>query len=192
MKTSCQFCDSGNVEQVEIKESYPIPFCENVIVPHSIYRCNDCGGEGTLSSEKELIKQITKANFSSAHILIDTLVKNGITMTYFEKALRLPFRTTSRWKKGKISHSSLALLRFIRCFPGLLEVADENFTEQAQAKFHITQPGHFFARHTTNPSGSFDTTGGKIELHFEGGFRPPYTQSISSAEPKSIWGDASK
>lgn len=143
MKTLCPFCDSGNVEKVEIEERFPIPFCEDAVVKHAVYRCNDCEEEGDFNGtvDKVLAKAITEANVASAPELLDALARSGITMTYLEKALRLPFRTTARWKRGEISHSALALLRLIRFSPALLEVADDNFSERAQASYHAS-PGY--------------------------------------------------
>jgi hypothetical protein len=143
MKILCPFCDSGNVEKIEIEERFPIPFCEDAVVKHEIYRCNDCEEEGDFSGtlDKILTKVITEANVASAPELLDALARSGITMTYLEKALRLPFRTTARWKRGEISHSALALLRLIRFSPALLEVADDNFSERAQASYHAS-PGY--------------------------------------------------
>jgi hypothetical protein len=170
MTTTCPFCDSESVEKIEIEETYPIPFCEEVIIPHELFRCLDCEEEGDFdnSLDKVLIKEIADANRASAPTLIDSLVRDGITMTYLEKALRLPFRTTTRWKKGKISQSALALLRLIRFSPALLEVADENFSEEAQARYHLTQPRNFFDKYFSNQTYSLTISHGVVELGYQG------------------------
>jgi len=153
MNIICPFCDSTNVEKIEIKEIIKVPFCDNVVISHPTFRCSNCEEEGDFdnSLDKALTIAIDKANNMSALSLMEELSHNGITMTYLEKALRLPFRTTSRWKRGEISHSALALLRIIRVSPRLLEVADDNFSPEAIAKYQISRPLDFFEKNTTNP-----------------------------------------
>lgn len=188
MKTLCPFCDSDNVEKITVTERFPIPFDNDVQIEHPLFRCNNCEEEGDFdnSYDLEMTKAIAKANFASAPTLLDALSKTGKTMTYIEKALRLPYRTTARWKRGRISHSALALLRLIRFSPDLLEVADDNFSEHAQAKYRFKQLFIFFDRHTINTSGVYNAVGGKKELKLEGSFLS--STITSSYEPKSTWG----
>ncbi|ABQ27514.1 hypothetical protein [Geotalea uraniireducens] len=192
MKTLCPFCDSDNTEKISVTEHFPIPFDNDVQFVHEQFRCNDCEEEGDFdnSYDRDLTKAITKANLASAPALMDSLVKSGKTMVYVEKALRLPYRTTARWKRGRISHSALALLRLIRFSPDLLELADDNFSEHAQAKYRLKQLCIFFDRHTINTSGSYNATDGKKELILEGSFLA--TPIVSSYEPKSTWGVITK
>ena len=190
MKTLCPYCDSEDVEKIEKNETYPVPFSKNIIISRHVFRCNTCEAEGNFlgSNDRDLAKKISEASCSSAPALIESLAKEGITMTYFEKALRIPFRTTARWKKKKISHSSLALLRLIRFSPALLEVADDNFSESSQAEYRFKQLFHFFDKYTINPSGSYIATGDKKELKLEGSFMPFLMQTVSS-DAKSIWSE---
>lgn len=188
MKTLCPFCDSDNVEKVTIAERFPIPFNDNAQIEHPLFRCNNCEEEGDFdnSYDREVTKAIDKANLASAPALMDALAKSGKTMTYLEKALRLPYRTTARWKRGRVSHSALALLRIIRFSPDLLELADDNFSEQAQAKYRFKQLFVFFDKHTYNTSGSYNSFDGNKELKLEGSFLA--MPKVSSYEPKSTWG----
>jgi hypothetical protein len=170
MKTICPFCDAENIEAIEISEHYPVPFCDDAVISHQILRCNCCEAEGdfTGSGDRIHIKQIAESNLASAPALLEELAAKGITMTYFEKALRLPFRTTARWKRGKISHSALALLRLIRFSPNLLLVADENFSETAQDQYHVLQPFMFMDKFTTNPELKLTETTDNIGISFSG------------------------
>ena len=153
MNITCPFCDSTEVERIVINESFPVPFCEDAVIPRTTFRCNNCEEEGDFdgSLDKDLTRAIGKANIASAPKLMDELKQIGITMTYLEKALRLPFKTSSRWKRGGISRSSLALLRIIRFSPTLLEVADDNFSNEAIGRYQISHTWEFFKRNTTNP-----------------------------------------
>lgn len=189
MKKICPFCDSEKVEEIEIADSYPVPFCENATISRRIFRCSTCEAEGdfTHSNDKVLAQKIAEANFSSVPSLIEDLAKHGVTMTYFEKALRIPFRTTARWKRGKISHSALALLRLIRFSPALLEVADDNFSETAQAKYQVTQPYYFFEKHTTNGTCLLTLGNGAIEIDYQGEFPNLHLETNSPSEQTLKW-----
>lgn len=192
MKTLCPFCDSGNIEKLAVTERFPIPFVDEFQIEHALFRCNNCEEEGDFdnSYDREVTKTINKANLASAPALMNSLTKSGKTMAYFEKALRLPYRTTARWKRGRVSHSALALLRIIRFSPDLLELADDNFSEQAQAKYRLKQLFIFFDKHTINTSGSYNAFAGKKELTLEGSFLT--TPIVSSHEPISKWGAVTK
>lgn len=183
MNPICPFCDSNEVEKIEIKESFPIPFCGDVVIPHPTFRCHSCGEEGDFdhSLDKDLTVSIDIANNESAAKLMDELSRDGITMTYFEKALRLPFRTTARWRKGKISHSSLALLRIIRSSPSLLEVADNNFSSYAIERYHLSRTWDFFKRNTNNPGYicSYDHNQGELGISYTGNVQSNPLPSIN-------------
>lgn len=141
MKVSCPFCGSENVSPKEVVENYPIPFCDAAEIKHKVYFCHDCEEEGDFdgTDDKRVLAAIKKADARSAAKLMDDLSADGITMTYLEKALRIPFRTTARWKRGNISHSALALLRLVRFSPHLLEAADDNFSDEAKARYQLSQ-----------------------------------------------------
>lgn len=192
MKTLCPFCDSDNVDKITVTERFPVPFDNDAQIEHALFRCNDCEEEGDFdnSYDREVTKAINKANLASAPVLMEALTKSGKTMVYLEKALKLPYHTTARWKRGRVSHSALALLRIIRFSPDLLELADDNFSEHAQAKYRLKQLFNFFDKHTINTSGSYSSVEGKKELKLEGSFLT--TPIVSSYEPKSTWGVITK
>lgn len=170
MKVICPFCDSDKVEKIEVTDTFIIPFSEDAVIHHNIYRCHNCEEEGDFNNslERGLTAEIEKANKSSAPKIMDELTKVGITMTYLEKALRLPFRTTSRWRSKRISYAGLALLRLIRFSPSLLEVADDNFSPEAIAKYQISRTWDFFKDNTSNPSCALFADGNQFGLGFSG------------------------
>lgn len=189
MNTTCPFCDSTDVEKIEVTDSYPVPFCGETEIQHATFRCNSCeeAGDFDNSLDRSLTKAIDRANIVSAPRLLDDLSRIGITMTYMEKALRLPFRTTARWKRGKISHSSLALLRLIRFAPALLEVADDNYSDQAQNRYHVTQPWYFIVNNTTNPSAFMSVNNGVIDIKFQGQMTTTPQKTISTGNIFPKW-----
>lgn len=188
MRVNCPFCDSENVEKIVIDERFPVPFCQDSVIQHEIFRCNDCEEEGDFDHtlDKVLTKSIDKANIASAPQLMDELAQNGVTMTYLEKALRLPFRTTARWRRGRISHSSLALLRLIRFSPALLQVADDNFSQEAIAKYQVSRTWDFFVQNTSNPGYSVVFDQDELGVAFKGTLAP-MTTTISSDSRDIKW-----
>ena len=60
--------------------------------------------------------------------MLSHLSKIGYSMAAIERALELPQRTISRWKANKeLSSIGIALLRIIRTYPWILEVAEKKF-----------------------------------------------------------------
>lgn len=170
MNVTCPFCDSTDIEKITIDHIVKVPFSDDVVISHQTFRCNSCEEEGDFdnSFDKELSAAIDKANIMSAPEILEQLAQNGITMTYLEKSLRLPFRTTSRWKRGEISHPALALLRLIRFSPRLLEVADDNFSPVAVAKYQFSRTWDFFEKHTTSPELSVSFDNNQLDANFTG------------------------
>lgn len=93
--------------------------------------CGSCGEEGDFAqaNDAKLNLAVKEAAKASVAAMLDGLTSQGISMAYFERALQLPARTLTRWKSGDHSAASLALLRVIRTYPWILDVADEGFTE---------------------------------------------------------------
>jgi len=170
MSVTCPICDSEKVERIMVTETYPVPFCGEVPIAHPTYRCLDCNEEGDFDGtlDEELTKAVDKANLNSASQLIDDLARKGITMTYFQKALRLPFRTTSRWRHGKISRSSLALLRLIEFSPALLMAADDNFTEEARTRYQLTRSLDWFVNNSSNPECVVVSNKENVHIYYTG------------------------
>lgn len=170
MKVSCPFCGSENVSKKELVENYPIPFCDDVEIKHKVHFCHDCEEEGDFdgTDDKQVLAAIKKADARSAAKLMEDLAADGITMTYLEKALRIPFRTTARWKRGNISHSALTLLRLVRSSPHLLEMADDNFSEDAQARYQFSQLCIFFKSQFDRSSGVLIQSGNNFGVSLAG------------------------
>ncbi|MCP4353876.1 MAG: NUDIX hydrolase [Desulfobacterales bacterium] len=60
-------------------------------------------------------------------------------MASIERALELPQRTLTKWKNGRTKPSAtvITLLKFLRIFPWLLEVAENKFDYSTAQKIHI-------------------------------------------------------
>jgi len=107
-------------------------------------KCLVCGESGDFSgaNDEQIVKALEIAKKESAVVMLEYLSNLGIKMSYMERALELPTRTIARWKGGELSAATLALLRIIRTFPWILEVADAHF-DQSVAKYRvIEEAGH--------------------------------------------------
>jgi hypothetical protein len=129
----CPVCGSTDVLTGSINESLPVPFGPAATFTTTQYTCNTCGESGDFAGENNstINEALKKSTALSVSEMFEYLSKEGITAAYLERALRLPPRTTARWKGGNLSAAALALLRFVRTYPWLLAVADANFESSA-------------------------------------------------------------
>ncbi|MDI6739292.1 MAG: hypothetical protein QME74_02895, partial [Candidatus Edwardsbacteria bacterium] len=63
--------------------------------------------------------------------IIESFPVVGYSLAGIERALELPTRTLSRWKSGDFNASagSLALLRILKTYPWIIDVADVKYNE---------------------------------------------------------------
>jgi hypothetical protein len=129
MKTMCPACGSTDIETTIRKDSLQKFYDEPVEYEERIDCCLICKECGDFSGENEshIIAAIEIAKKQILNKMVDDLSKIGIKMAYVERALNLPPRTINRWKGGESSAASVALLRTIRTYPWILEVADAGF-----------------------------------------------------------------
>jgi hypothetical protein len=127
--TICSTCGSTNIE--EFKETKPIkvPYGSEEKVELVFNRCLDCKTEGDFQEKNdELFLQTEKKSMqSSLESIFDFFSQSGLSLAYIERALELPQRTMTRWKAGELSASSIALLRILRTYPWVLEVAEHQY-----------------------------------------------------------------
>jgi hypothetical protein len=69
---------------------------------------------------------IDQANQEEVCLILDELESRGLTLAYLARALRLHFDTATTWRT-KASPELAALLRVVRQFPWILQVADSNY-----------------------------------------------------------------
>jgi hypothetical protein len=129
----CPLCDSKDIEtKVRIKSFFE-PFAGSLEAKLNEHHCDNCGMSGDfLKNNDEIIQGILDQlkERSSISILSD-FANHGYNFSSLERALELPQRTLTKWKNtGKTSAAGLTLLRFLRLFPWLIEVADKGFDYQ--------------------------------------------------------------
>ena len=135
MKLTCPVCGSSDVETGTEKRTLTVPYGPSVTVSEVVHSCRACGTRADFTDANRGVVRaaLAKAEAESALQMLSDLAEQGVTSAYLERALRLPPRTTNRWKDGELSAGALALLRMVRTYPWLLQVADADFSREAAA-----------------------------------------------------------
>jgi hypothetical protein len=139
----CPVCGASNVEISNESRSYSAPFGVPISFAVELATCRTCGESGDFrNANAAVLKQaIETADQRSLGSILEWLGEVGISMAFVERALRLPTRTVARWKAGECSASGIALLRLVRRYPWLLEVAAAGFSEVAARKAVLAAAG---------------------------------------------------
>jgi len=99
-----------------------------------VLTCRKCGFEEYLPSNDETIaRALSDLKKALMVLLLNDLNSSGLPNAYRERALGLPARTLARWKNEVSlmqSAAGHALMRLIRTFPWLLQVAEAEFDEK--------------------------------------------------------------
>jgi hypothetical protein len=137
-KKLCEICGSDQVEIIEKPVSLKTAFGEEATYCQIISICKNCGEEVDITDEKEQINAVKISERKLIKSIIDFIGRQGYSLSHIERALDLPQRTILRWKSGKEPCAAgTTLLKFIRIFPWLIEVADEDFDESYSRKVLI-------------------------------------------------------
>ena len=126
----CPVCGSNEIYLNIKKRKITDPFGGEREINVNVYSCKICGTVGDFFNENDRIisNAISFLNDKSVKNIIDFLTNSGFKLAAVEKALGLSQRTLTKWKIGatKPSSSSVALLKLIKLFPWLLDVATVN------------------------------------------------------------------
>ncbi|MDZ7794911.1 MAG: hypothetical protein U5P10_14825 [Spirochaetia bacterium] len=138
---TCPVCGSEGVKAYTKREYLQEPFGGQTAVELKEYRCPVCESTGDLFNENdELIEQTqNELKFQSVKNILDDFHRNKISMSALERALGIPQRTFTKWKNGnaKASATGITLLRFIRLFPWLVDVAENKYDYDTAQKIYI-------------------------------------------------------
>jgi transposase-like protein len=140
-KLICPACGSSNL----VKSNYHEYVTENlggqVLIDKVLYQCPDCGSEGDFFNENELAIEKALSDLKNKLVvsILDGFTENKVSLSSIERALDLPQRTLTKWKNGASSPTSagIALLKFIKLFPWLLEVAENKFDYEISQKIFM-------------------------------------------------------
>lgn len=139
----CPVCGSEDVEITSEMRSYSAPFGAPTALRTELTACRTCGESGDFrNANAAALKQaIEAADQKSITLILEWLNTSGVSMAFMERALRLPTRTVARWKSGECSASGMALLRLLRTYPWLLEVAAAGFADAVARKAVLEAAG---------------------------------------------------
>lgn len=130
----CPACGSTDVQVISktqrIQESFGI--YEDIESVENV--CQICNTTGDfLDSNTSLITEtISKLKVKVAISILESLQSEGKSLASMERALNIPQKTFAKWKNSATNPTAtgVTLLKFIKLFPWLLEVADSNFDQQ--------------------------------------------------------------
>ncbi|MGD9108799.1 MAG: hypothetical protein PVI75_06490 [Gammaproteobacteria bacterium] len=130
-QNTCPLCGSKKTKKIKKKTFGEVILGEKFSFTEVFFRCSVCHEAFDLSCETDenYRKAEKKAHKKFVEKTIKELSDSGIKMSFFERVFRLPIRTLSRWKSGDFSFASLALLRIVKTYPWILEVAEHKFEE---------------------------------------------------------------
>jgi len=137
----CPACGSSDIRDEIIGTVIKEPFGgEKTVETHEIV-CSLCGSRGDFFNENEtvVVETIKKLKQKSTINILKDFSDRKISMSAIERALGIPQRTLTKWKNGNAMPSStgVALMRFIRLFPWLLEVAERKYDYNEAQRVHI-------------------------------------------------------
>lgn len=109
--------------------------------------CATCGEVGDFEAvnDERIEVALRESEVASIRAMLDELASKGISNASLERALRLPQRTTARWKEGKLSAGAAALIRMVRTFPWMLEVADADYKPEQVVFTLMREAGRYVA-----------------------------------------------
>ncbi|GJL79510.1 MAG: hypothetical protein NPINA01_24990 [Nitrospinaceae bacterium] len=151
-KLSCPECDSTSIKTEKICEAVNVPFGKTGQYEKTFHVCENCGEKGSFSNKiseenhEKYYAALKETNKLSVADISQHLSAQGDSMAHIERSLGLAQRTLSRWKTQGVSASGMALMRIIRTYPWILNVADENFDEQFANKELVSQAAKVLTR----------------------------------------------
>jgi len=140
-KQRCPACGSIDIidEKKNILIKEPFGGQDNIEIHENI--CSVCGSRGDFFNQNETLidETIKKLKQKSVENILNGFLDNKISMSSIERALEMPQRTLTKWKNRTNTPSSagIALMRFIKLFPWLLEVAENKYDYNEAQKIHI-------------------------------------------------------
>jgi len=133
-KRICPVCGSEDIYEKKKKHRIKEPFAREEYIEIIENVCRTCESKGDFFDNNDEIieKKIKEFKQRSVENILEYFIKNKRSLTSIERALEIPFRTLAKWKNKitKTSAAGIALLRFIRLFPWLLEVAENKYNPQ--------------------------------------------------------------
>jgi len=174
-KQRCPACGSIDIidEKKNILIKEPFGGQDNIEIHENI--CSMCGSRGDFFNQNEPLidETIKELKQKSIENILNYLIDSKISMSSIERALEIPQRTLTKWKNrtNVPSSAGTALMRFIKLFPWLLEVAENKYDYSEAQKIHINAaiqkllPEIDFCRENFIKTGGIVATSGSALLY---------------------------
>ena len=140
-KQRCPACGSIDIidEKKSILTKEPFGGQDNIEIHENI--CSICGSRGDFFNQNDLLidDTIKKLQQKSIENILNYFIDSKVSMSSIERALEIPQRTLTKWRNrtNVPSSAGIALMRFIKLFPWLLEVAENKYDYSEAQKIHI-------------------------------------------------------
>lgn len=138
---TCPVCGYDGLQRKTVRKILTEPFGGETSIDICECVCPSCGVEGDLFNENDAIieKEIAFLKNRAAVNILDHFATHGRSLASMERVLDLPQRTLAKWKNRSVSPSAagVTLLKFLRTFPWLLEVAAEDFDQTSARKIFL-------------------------------------------------------
>ena len=144
---TCPVCASDNITSETVQRVVAATLGPPKIYAAVVDSCGECGEVGDFDAvnDARIEEALRESEVASIRMMLDELAQAGISNASVERALRLPQRTTARWKDGKLSAGAAALIRMVRTYPWMLEVADADYKPDQVVFTLIREAGRYVA-----------------------------------------------
>jgi len=162
-KKLCPVCGSDKLDSIVQKETINGDLGKDLIieVPHD--KCMDCGFEGDICGENEKIIEKALSTLNEKYIdeVLNFFIEKKINFAGIERAVGLPQRTLTKWKNGISSPTAagIALLKYLRIFPWLIEVAEQKYDFNISQKIFVSEAVNMLLKSITLNSNDFEKNG---------------------------------
>ena len=137
----CPLCGSSHITKSNYQEMVRENLGGSSLIDKVSYHCEDCEFEGDIFNENEPIIEKTVQSLKNDLVIsiLNDFSSNKTSFSSMERALGLPQRTLTKWKNGASSPTAagVTLLKFIKLFPWLLEVAENDFEYLTAQRIHL-------------------------------------------------------
>lgn len=128
---TCPVCGSDEIYEKKKKHRIKEPFAgeKNIEIIENVCKVCESKGDFFDQNNKVIEENIKELKQRSVENILKYFIENKRSLMSIERVLEIPFRTLAKWKNQitKTSAAGIALLRFIRLFPWLIDVAENRY-----------------------------------------------------------------
>jgi hypothetical protein len=158
----CPVCGGSSISRIQREEIVRESFGGQKTILLNEYTCESCGSTGDFFNENETSIQNSLSVLKNDAIvnILEYFSQQKISLSSMERALELPQRTLTKWKNkaSKPSSTGVALLKFLRVFPWLLDVAENKYDYTSAQKIHMAIAFKEMLRHMTFDENAYSGT----------------------------------